>query len=832
MQQAVQQRPDTSVVTIERPRVEGKFLYVGEEKFWVRGVSYGTFQIDDTGQERLSPDKVEADFARMAESGFNTVRVHTCPPRWLLDSAMRHGLRVMVGLNWGERISFIDEPGRSKEIEDRIRTWVRSCAGHPAIFCYSVGNEISASMARWTGKRRVERFVHRLYQIAKEEDPTALVTYVNYPSTEYLQMPFLDFLCFNIYLESQQAFEDYIARLHSLSESRPLLISEIGLDSLRNGEDKQTAILERQIRSIFKLGCCGVIVFQWTDEWYHGKYLVEDWKFGLTTRDRTPRPALSAVRRAFLESPFPSNVTWPRISIVVCSFNGESTIRDTLNGVQKLDYPDFEVILVNDGSTDNTREIASEYPVRVINTENQGLSSARNTGIKASTGEIVAFIDDDAYPDTHWLRFLALSFMDGKYVGVGGPNLPPNNDGWKAEAVANAPGPNPVLLSDTVAEHIPGCNMAFRKSALEIVGGFDPRFRVAGDDVDLCWRIREQVGLIGFSAAAIVWHHRRSSVSRYWRQQLGYGKAEALLEQKWPGKYNTFGQLKWLGHIYGKGVSLDFSSVGSRIYQGVWGTAPFQSLYRSSSSLWSVTLMPEWYLIIGLLGVMLILTLGWMPWIIFGIPLTIAIALPLTQAGLTASRAGLTRDSRNRRETFRLRATILFLQLIQPMARLFGRIRGGLTPWRRRNVGSRYSHPRSTMTLWRDRWEPPEVGLQEFYGSLRDSGVKVDIGGVYSSWDLEIKGGLLGGSRLVVASEDHPPGKQLLRFRITPFFSLKLPLVLTPLIGISTLALYSGAWLASIASGLLSVIVLVSAIRDSSSAAGDFHEFLERRGAS
>src|SRR5437660_3344943 len=90
-------------------------------------------------------------------------------------------------------MSFIDKPGKSKEIEERMRRWVRSCAGHAAVFCYSVGNEISSSIVRWTGRRRVEEFVKRLYRVAKEEDPDALVTYVNYPSTEYLQLPFLDF---------------------------------------------------------------------------------------------------------------------------------------------------------------------------------------------------------------------------------------------------------------------------------------------------------------------------------------------------------------------------------------------------------------------------------------------------------------------------------------------------------------------------------------------------------------------------------------------------------------------------------------------------------------
>src|SRR5947209_20237088 len=80
-----------------------------------------------------------------------------------------------------------------------------------------------------------------------------------------------------------------------------------------------------------------------------------------------------------------------------------------------------------------------------------------------------------------------------------------------------------------------------------------------------------------------------------------------MLEKKWPEKYNEFGQVTWLGGIYGKGVLRDFSSVGGRVYFGVWGTAPFQSLYQSSNSLWSLTLAPEWYLATGFLALIFLL---------------------------------------------------------------------------------------------------------------------------------------------------------------------------------------------------------------------------------
>src|SRR5207302_7221027 len=99
-------------------------------------------------------------------------------------------------------------------------------------------------------------------------------------STEYLDLQFLDLVCFNVFLESQHRLEAYLARLQNLAGNRPLVMTEIGLDSLRNGEAAQAASLECQIRTAFAAGCAGAFVFSWTDEWHTGGREVEDWKFG------------------------------------------------------------------------------------------------------------------------------------------------------------------------------------------------------------------------------------------------------------------------------------------------------------------------------------------------------------------------------------------------------------------------------------------------------------------------------------------------------------------------------------------------------------------------
>ncbi len=780
----------------QRPRACGKFLYVGDDKFWVRGVTYGAFRPDQDGREYHALEVIERDFAQMAANGFNTVRIpHTVPPLSLLDAAHRHGLRVMVGLSAEQYVGYLIDRRNAPNVEERVRAKVRACAGHPAILCYALGNEIPAPVARWLGRRRVERFLRRLYEVVKAEDPRALVTYVNYPTTEYLDLSFLDLVCFNVYLESEERLGAYLARLQNVAGDRPLLMSEIGLDSLRQSEEVQAEVLDWQVRTTFAAGCAGAFIFAWTDEWYRAGADVEDWSFGLTDRKRQPKPALAAVREAMAEVPFPKRMPWPRISVIVCSYNGARTIRDCFEGLLTLEYPNFEVIVVDDGSTDGTAAMAHEYGFRLISTENRGLSSARNTGLAAATGEIVAYIDDDAWPDPHWLMYLAATFLSTDHVGVGGPNIPPGGDGPIAECVANAPGgPVHVLLSDREAEHIPGCNMAFRRTALEAIGGFDPQFRTAGDDVDLCWRLQQQGWTIGFSPGAMVWHHRRNSIRTYWKQQQGYGKAEALLERKWPEKYNAAGHVTWGGRVYGKGLASMLGRSG-RIYHGIWGVAPFQSIYQPAPGVWgSLPLMPEWSLLVLALGCLSMLASLWRP-LLGAVPLFAVAALAsLTQAGLSVTRTSFTSAPPFTTDRLKQGGLTALLYVLQPVARLWGRLRHGLTPWRWRGVPCFVlPRPRSS-AIWSERWQESAERLHSLEAAIRGLGALLVRGGECDRWDLEVRGGILGGVRVLAAIEDHGGGRQLVRLRSWPRCSVAGIGAAVLLAGLATAAAVDGAW--------------------------------------
>jgi GT2 family glycosyltransferase len=750
----------------ERVKVAGKFLSLSGNKHWVRGVTYGTFAPNADGSQYYNRKFVERDFAHIASSGLNTIRTYTVPPRWLLDAAYKHGLRVMVGLAWEQHITFLDGRKQTRSIENSIRDGVRACAEHPAVLCYAIGNEIPAPLVRWYRAHRIEAWLENLFQIAREQDPQGLFTYVNYPSTEYIELPSADLVCFNVYLETKDRLSAYIARLQNIAGNRPLMLAEIGLDSLRNGIHTQAKVLDWQIRTAFEHGCAGAFVFAWTDEWHRGGYDIQDWDFGLTDRKRQPKPALAAVRRAFGDVPLKKEESWPRISVVVCTHNGSRIIRDCCEGLTKLDYPDFEVIVVDDGSTDRTAEIVKEYPeFRLIETENRGLSSARNTGLAAATGEIVAYTDDDAYPDQDWLKFIANTLLNSDHAGAGGPNIPPD-DGLIAECVANAPGgPIHVLLSDQVAEHIPGCNMAFWKDKLEAIGGFDVRYRAAGDDVDVCWRLQQRGWTLGFNAAAMVWHRRRNSVRAYWRQQKGYGKAEALLEEKWPEKYNGPGHLTWAGRIYNN--AKNSGDPDRRIFHGVWGSAPFQSVYEVADGfLTSLPLMPEWFLIIGFLTTLSALGLFWKPLRYSAIFAVSAAATSLIRAWHCAGKTAISKTGKSDR--LKRRGLTTCLHLIQPIARLAGRLRSGLTPWRRNGEGP-FRFPRSCHAwIWSEQWRSLTAWLEFLESEIRATGATVVRGGEFDHWDLEVRDGTFASLRIRATLEEHGGGRQLVRFHSLP----------------------------------------------------------------
>ena len=749
------------------PTVQGKFFWTGAAKFYLRAVSYGPFATASHGDQFPERDMVERDFALIHELGANTVRTFTVPPRWLLDRAEAHGLRILMGIPWAEHVCFLDASRLVEEIHETIRRAVRGSAGHPAVFAYMIGNEIPPDIVRWYGPERIQAFLHELRDEVKALAPGALVSYANFPPTEYLDLDEADFVCFNIYLHREEDFRRYLLRLQNIAGDRPLVLTEHGIDSSRLGEETQAEILSWQVRAAFESGAAGTCVFSWTDDWFTGGYQVEDWAFGLVTRDRKRKPAFRAVQAQF-SSPLPPPLPhYPKVSVVICAYNAERTMDACLASLADLRYPNYEVLIVNDGSKDRTSEIAEQYPgFTLINQPNRGLSVARNVGMQAARGEIVAYTDSDCVVDPDWLTYLVYKFVRGGFVAVGGPNFPPPEASAVATYVAASPGgPTHVLLNDEVAEHIPGCNMAFTKQALLGVGGFEPIFAAAGDDVDLCWRLQNQGDAIGFSPAAMVWHFRRNTVRDYLKQQRGYGKAEALLYFKHPYRFNMLGQSRWLGRIYG-----DFTtSLFSRrpvIYSGTFGRGLFQTLYEPPSSMFAyLPFTLEWN-VVGALMVFAALAAGKNL-----LPALVPFAISFGSSAVSAMRPRI--DPRY--DNWRGRMLVAMLIYLGPLLRSLERYRWrikGLTNVERIRFAEPTQKPRVhwlarefVVAYWSERGQEKEELLDGVIRFLlpRKYLIAHDLG--WSGWDLEIHCGIWSKTQLRVAVENHGGAKRLLNVR-------------------------------------------------------------------
>ena len=663
---------------------EGKFLCAGDERFLVKGVTYGTFAPDAQGYQFPAIQQIAADFRQMASLGVNTVRTYTPPRLELLDAAAAEGLRVMVGLPWSQHVAFLDDNALKRTIRREITAKVAELGDHPAVLTFALGNEIPPGVVRWHGQRRVERFLRNLYEDAKAASPDSLFTYVNFPPTEFLDLSFLDICAFNVYLHREHELRAYLARLQHIAGQKPLLLAEAGADSIREGEQHQADITSMHIRAAFEEGACGAIAFAWTDEWWRGGQAVEDWKFGLVDHARRLKPAAAAVAEAFDAAPFTRErqLTWPRVSVVVCAYNAADTLEDNLRSLEQLTYPDYEIILVNDGSRDRTSEIGHSFSkVRVVDTPNAGLSAARNVGLAEATGEIVAYTDADTRVDRDWLTFLVQPFLTSDVVGSGGPNVVPPDDPPIAQCIARAPGgPTHVLLDDRIAEHVPGCNMAFRRDALLAIDGFNPIYLRAGDDVDVCWRLQARGWKIGFASSALVWHHHRSSVKAYWRQQVGYGEGETWLMAHHPEKFLD-GRMLWRGRIYSP-LPFVRSLWGTRINAGVWGTAAFPSVYRTDvhpfaflphSIKWQVI---SFVLTMAGIGVAATQQHHWASYLLLASGL-VGLAATVSKNIAYALRSDV--DSLSGSKLW-YRATVAYLHFLQPLARLRGRIRGLLSP--------------------------------------------------------------------------------------------------------------------------------------------------------
>jgi GT2 family glycosyltransferase len=237
----------------------------------------------------------------------------------------------------------------------------------------------------------------------------------------------------------------------------------------------------------------------------------------------------------------------PFVSVVICTRDRPDQLETCLRCLSSQEYPSFEVVVVDNAPGDAVRDIvAAGYagrPTRYVPERRPGLSWARNTGIAAASGEIIAFLDDDEEPDRHWLTGLACGFARGNDIGcVSGMVLPARLDTAAEQLFEQLGGHSQVrgFSAAIFSRHGPqsplyplppfgvGANMAFRREALASIGGFDVALgagtpTLAGEDTLALTLILLAGYRIAYEPAALMRHHHRGDLDSLGHQLRGYG---------------------------------------------------------------------------------------------------------------------------------------------------------------------------------------------------------------------------------------------------------------------------------------------------------------------
>jgi cellulose synthase/poly-beta-1,6-N-acetylglucosamine synthase-like glycosyltransferase len=223
---------------------------------------------------------------------------------------------------------------------------------------------------------------------------------------------------------------------------------------------------------------------------------------------------------------------------VVPAYNSQKTISDCINALLDQNFPKnrYEIIIVDDGSTDKTPQIVKTFPVRLTLQKRAGPSAARNLGTKIAKGEIVAFTDSDCVPRPDWLSKLVNDFSNPSVAGVGGTYETKNTCSRLARIIGYEIACRHRSMPKFV-DFLGSFNCAYRKEVLEKVGGFDTSYLAAsGEDNDLSYRVHELgLGLV-FNTNAVVGHYHPSNIWYFLKKQYERAVWRMKLYRKHPNK--------------------------------------------------------------------------------------------------------------------------------------------------------------------------------------------------------------------------------------------------------------------------------------------------------
>ena len=238
----------------------------------------------------------------------------------------------------------------------------------------------------------------------------------------------------------------------------------------------------------------------------------------------------------------------PKVSVLMPALNAERCIGRALKSLRKQTFKDFELIVIDNGSTDNTRKIASKYADRVLLMKKHGLGYARNEGIREAKADIIAFTDSDCEATVDWIEQIDRFFKENpeEDVMAGETKIPKSTFVGDCISSLGFPGGGHVgfakmwkVSKKGYTKKFTGCNFSFRKSVLKKTGLFDETLVAANDDVEMSMRMIKRDIKIRFNPRAVIYHEARTSLISFTKWMYNRGRSNYHFKKR-VGKVGSF----------------------------------------------------------------------------------------------------------------------------------------------------------------------------------------------------------------------------------------------------------------------------------------------------
>jgi glycosyltransferase involved in cell wall biosynthesis len=436
----------------------------------------------------------------------------------VLGIAGHAGLYVLVEIAVDP--SDLDSSRGLRAAAARIAKTANVLRSYPALLGYLIDCPIDPENLSVHALDQVRRRLATLVSAIRESSGRRLVAFKRRVHTPPLALIDEDLIYATLANVTPAGLRSAILALHNLAGARPLVI-EFG---------EEFPGQEELVAHAFGHGAAGVVAPAMrpaaSPGWLNGRMLSagELPPFATLEGSSTPLPAVM-----------------PMVSVVVCARDDDGTISECLESIGRLQYPNYELIVIDHGSHDRISEIAAvPGGARLIRQPGAGFGAARNAAVRAARGELIAFTRADCVVDPDWLTLAVHTMIDGGLDACCGPiYASPENRGLVTRIIASLSSPTTMIAHGDLGVQLTDGNIVVRKASLFDAGGFDPRFDDAGGDIDLSARMIDAGLGLGWCPAGTVWRREGDTPREFYERRIRRGRADALLAMKYPARFSV-----------------------------------------------------------------------------------------------------------------------------------------------------------------------------------------------------------------------------------------------------------------------------------------------------